>query len=551
MAKYILDGQTFKTLVTNGCQSLINDIDRINALNVFPVPDGDTGTNMRMTIEGGVKAILAIDTNSIGEMSKKLSRAMTMSARGNSGVILSQFFKGLSLGLEGKDAVNAEELAIAFDCGVKQAYKVVQKPTEGTMLTVMREATEVANKNSATFESIEDFFACFIKEAHASLDRTPELLPVLKEAGVIDSGGAGYNRIIEGMIAALDGNILVEQEKYEQEAKASMGHFDANSILEFGYCTEFILQLQNAKVNIETFDISVIVNFLETIGDSIVAFKDEDIVKVHVHTLHPGVVLTYAQQFGEFVKLKIENMSEQHTELVDKGADPLKGDKPKEMAEYAIIAVAAGSGIEEKFKQYGATYIVSGGQTMNPSTEDFYAAIKHVNAKKVFLLPNNSNIVMAAKQACEVTDEGVEARVIETKTIPQGLVACMMFNPEASFDDNEEGMKEGITSVKTGQVTFAIKDTNIDGVEVRKDEYIALHGKSIVCCNPSKVEATKIMLDGMIDEMSSIVTLLVGEGATEEEVNGITSYIEKKFSDVEVEVVEGKQPVYSFIIGVE
>lgn len=547
MAKYILDGQTFKTLVTNGCQSLINDIDRINALNVFPVPDGDTGTNMRMTIEGGVKAILAIDTNSIGEMSKKLSRAMTMSARGNSGVILSQFFKGLSLGLEGKDAVNAEELAIAFDCGVKQAYKVVQKPTEGTMLTVMREATEVANKNAATFESIEDFFACFIKEAHASLDRTPELLPVLKEAGVIDSGGAGYNRIIEGMIAALDGNILVEQEKYEQEAKASMGHFDADSVLEFGYCTEFILQLQNAKVNIETFDISVIVNFLETIGDSIVAFKDEDIVKVHVHTFTPGKVIDFCQQFGEYVTFKMENMSVQHSELSDTHEEP-----KREHKKYAVVAVSSGEGISNAFKTMGCDEIVSGGQTMNPSSEDFINAFKKLDAENIIVFPNNGNIIMAARQAAENYEEA-NVVVIPTKSIAECYSALTML--DFSSDDLDtivEEFQSTIDNVTTASVTYSIRDSFIDDVEIKKDDYMAIIGKKIVAANPSKIEVVKQLFTKVEDiRWKEVVTLIYGIDVTEEEKEEVVEYLNAAYPDLEIGELDGKQDIYSFIISIE
>ena len=547
MAKYILDGQTFKTLVTNGCQSLINDIDRINALNVFPVPDGDTGTNMRMTIEGGVKAILAIDTNSIGEMSKKLSRAMTMSARGNSGVILSQFFKGLSLGLEGKDAVNAEELAIAFDCGVKQAYKVVQKPTEGTMLTVMREATEVANKNAATFESIEDFFACFIKEAHASLDRTPELLPVLKEAGVIDSGGAGYNRIIEGMIAALDGNILVEQEKYEQEAKASIGHFDADSVLEFGYCTEFILQLQNAKVNIETFDISVIVNFLETLGDSIVAFKDEDIVKVHVHTFTPGKVIDFCQQFGEYVTFKMENMSVQHSELSDTHEDP-----KREHKKYAVVAVSSGEGISNAFKTMGCDEIVSGGQTMNPSSEDFINAFKKLDAENIIIFPNNGNIIMAARQAAENYEEA-NVVVIPTKSIAECYSALTML--DFSSDDLDtivEEFQSTIDNVTAASVTYSIRDSFIDDVEIKKDDYMAIIGKKIVAANPSKIEVVKQLFTKVEDiRWKEVVTLIYGIDVTEEEKEEVVAYLNAAYPDLEIGELDGKQDIYSFIISIE
>ena len=547
MSTKVLDGNLFKTLVANGCQSLINDIDRINALNVFPVPDGDTGTNMKMTIEGGVKAIAGLDIASIGEMSKKLSRAMTMSARGNSGVILSQFFKGLSLGFEGKDVVTALELTEAFDCGVKQAYKVVQKPTEGTMLTVMREATEVSLTQKETFESIEEFFTCFIKEAHASLDRTPELLPVLKDAGVIDSGGAGYNRIIEGMIAALDGEILVKQAQLEQESHGSVGHFDADSVLEFGYCTEFILQLQNAKVDIANFDIKVIVDFLETLGDSIVAFKDEDIVKVHVHTFTPGKVIEFCQQFGEYVTFKMENMSVQHSEATTVETLP-----KREHQKFAVVAVSSGEGISEAFKAMGCDEIVSGGQTMNPSSADFIDAFKKLDAENIFVFPNNSNIIMAAKQAAENYEEA-NVIVIETKSIAECYSALTMLDYSSEDADSiAEDFKMTIDNVTAASVTYAIRDTEIDGVSIKKDDYMAIVGKKIVAANPSKVDVVKDLfakVEGI--EYKEVVTLIYGLDVSEEEKQEIVSYLNEAYPYVEIGELDGKQDIYSFIISIE
>ena len=550
MSTKVLDGILFKTLVANGCQSLINDIDRINALNVFPVPDGDTGTNMKMTIEGGVKSLVSVDVSSIQEMSKKLSRAMTMSARGNSGVILSQFFKGVSLGLEGKDTVDAKELAVAFDAGVKQAYKVVQRPTEGTMLTVMREATEVANAHCEEFESIEDFFACFIKEAHASLDRTPELLPVLKDAGVIDSGGAGYNRIIEGMIAALDGEILVQQEKLEQEAKStSVGHFDADSELEFGYCTEFILQLQNSKVNIETFDIKVIVDFLETLGDSIVAFKDDDIVKVHVHTFTPGKVINFCQQFGEYVTFKMENMSVQHSELE---SVPTEVVKEKVHQKFAVVAVSSGEGITDAFKSMGCDEIVSGGQTMNPSSEDFINAFKKLDAEFIYVFPNNSNIIMAANQAAENYDDATVI-VIPTKSIAECYSALTMLDYSS---DDAEAIKEDfmmtIENVTAASVTYAIRDTELDGVSIKKDDFMAIVGKKIVAAHANKIEVVKQLFASIEDiEYKEVTTLIYGLDVTEQEKQEVLSYLNETYPGMEVGEVEGKQDIYSFIISVE
>ena len=547
MSTKVLDGNLFKTLVANGCQSLINDIDRINALNVFPVPDGDTGTNMKMTIEGGVKAIAGLDIASIGEMSKKLSRAMTMSARGNSGVILSQFFKGISLGLDGKETVTALELTEAFDCGVKQAYKVVQKPTEGTMLTVMREATEVSLAHKEEFECLEDFFACFIKEAHASLERTPELLPVLKDAGVIDSGGAGYNRIIEGMIAALDGEILVKQAQLEQESHGSVGHFDADSVLEFGYCTEFILQLQNAKVDIANFDIKVIVDFLETLGDSIVAFKDEDIVKVHVHTFTPGKVIEFCQQFGEYVTFKMENMSVQHSEATTVETLP-----KREHQKFAVVAVSSGEGISEAFKAMGCDEIVSGGQTMNPSSADFIDAFKKLDAENIFVFPNNSNIIMAAKQAAENYEEA-NVIVIETKSIAECYSALTMLDYSSEDADSiAEDFKMTIDNVTAASVTYAIRDTEIDGVSIKKDDYMAIVGKKIVAANPSKVDVVKDLFAKVEEiEYKEVVTLIYGLDVSEEEKQEVVSYLNEAYPYVEIGELDGKQDIYSFIISIE
>ncbi len=550
MATKLLDGNIFKTLVANGCQNLINDIDRINALNVFPVPDGDTGTNMKLTLEGGVKAVATEDQPSIGVLAKKLSRAMTMSARGNSGVILSQFFKGLSIGLEGKDSVNPEELAYAFDFGVKQAYKVVQKPTEGTMLTVMREATETCKENIHSFASVEDFFACFIKEAHASLDRTPTLLPVLKEAGVIDSGGAGYNRIIEGMISALDGNILVAQEQYEKENThtTTRGHFDADSVLEYGYCTEFILQLQNAKVDIPSFDIKEITDFLETLGDSIVAFKDDDIVKVHVHTFTPGKVIEYCQKFGEYVTFKMENMSVQHSELESIPTEVAK----KEHKKYAVVAVSSGEGISKAYKDMGCDEIVSGGQTMNPSSEDFIQAFKKMDAENIIVFPNNGNIIMAAKQAAEVYKDA-NVVVIPTHSMAECYSALTMLDYSSDdLDTIVNDFKMVIDNVTSCSITYAIRDSLIDNVSIKKNDFMAFVNGKIVAAHASKVEVFKQMLEKIsnMDE-KEVITLIYGKDVTDDEKKEVMNYLHQTYPSIEVGEVNGMQDIYSFILSIE
>lgn len=547
MATKLLDGNTFKTLVANGCQSLINDIERINALNVFPVPDGDTGTNMKMTIDGGVRSIAFDNEPSIGVMSKKLSRAMTMSARGNSGVILSQFFKGLSLGFEDKDTVDAKELVSVFESGVKQAYKVVQKPTEGTMLTVMREATEICKNNIDSFETIEDFFACFIKEAHASLKRTPELLPVLKEAGVIDSGGAGFNVIIEGMINALDGNILIsQQEEEKQNNKNTIGHFDADSVLEYGYCTEFILQLQNSKVDIKTFDIKEIVDFLETLGDSIVAFKDDDIVKVHVHTFTPGKVIEHCQKFGEYITFKMENMSVQHSEL-----ESIPTEVVKEHLKYAVVAVSNGKGLDKAFKELGCNVIVTGGQTMNPSSEDFIQAFEKLDAENIFVFPNNGNIIMAARQAAE-NYQKANIIIIPTKSIAQCYSALTML--DYSSDDLDEitnNFTSTIENVTSGSITTSIRDCQINDITIKKDDYIAIVDGQMVASSTDKVNIVLDMLSKIenIDE-KEVITIIYGKDVTDEEKAKLVKLIKENYQ-FEIGEIDGLQDVYHFILSLE
>ena len=550
MSTTYLDGSLFKTLVANGCQNLINDIDRINDLNVFPVPDGDTGTNMKMTIEGGVKAIINDNESSISEISKKLARAMTMSARGNSGVILSQFFKGLSNGLDGKAKVDAKELTNAFNEGVKQSYKVVQKPTEGTMLTVMRESTEVALKDGNKFTSIEDFFKCFIKEAHASLNRTPELLPVLKEAGVIDSGGAGYNRIIEGMIKALDGDILKAQEAYEKENKTiNTNGFNADSVLEFGYCTEFILQLQNSKVNVKNFDLKIITDFLETLGNSIVAFKDEDIVKVHVHTFTPGKVIEFCQQFGEYITFKMENMSVQHSSLEDHN-QTIKEEKVHQ--KYAVVAVSNGKGIDSIFKEIGCDIIVSGGQTMNPSSNDFIEAFKKLDAEYIIVFPNNSNIIMAARQAAENYSDA-KVIVLPTKSIATCYSALTMLD-YSSDDINEiiSSLQQTIDNVTAGAVTYSIRDSKIDDVVITKGDYMALiDGKIVSSCN-DKINIVKKLFENVSNiNDKEVATIIYGNDVSDYERDTIISYLKETYPFIEFGAIEGNQDIYSFILAIE
>ncbi|RHM62383.1 DAK2 domain-containing protein [Coprobacillus sp. AF33-1AC] len=548
----VITGELLKEMILCGANTLHNNHLEIDALNVFPVPDGDTGTNMSMTFNAGAKEVKDLKSNDVYEIAKKLSKGLLMGARGNSGVILSQIFRGFAMALEGHQEIDALLLAKAWQSGAKVAYKAVMRPVEGTILTVIRESSEKVVEYAREGMEVEDVLSYFVKEAEASLERTPELLPVLKEVGVVDSGGAGLLLVLTGFMAGLQGD-RVEFVDVTGGAQTNAGTNLEGKEEEFGYCTEFIIRLNPSLI--EKFSEDQLKKELSLIpGESIVVVQDEDIVKVHVHTLKPGNALNIAQRFGEFVKLKIENMQEQADTLQANAGSIVGVDDNdagvQEAKETAVIAVCAGKGIENAFLELHCDYIVSGGQTMNPSTEDMVVAVKKVNAKNVIILPNNSNIVMTAQQTATILEGEVNVIVIPTKTIPQGLSACIMFNPDASLDENIDEMKEAMSNVKTGQVTFAIKDTNIDGVEIKANDYMALVEKDIVACVDNKLDALKVCLDKLIDEDSELVTLIVGEDVNDEEVEEIESYIEDNF-EAELELIEGKQPVYSFIIGVE
>lgn len=545
----IIDGSLFKKMVITGATVLHNNHPEIDALNVFPVPDGDTGTNMSLTFSAGASEIEALDSSDIYEVSKKLSKGLLMGARGNSGVILSQIFRGISMAFEGKKEVNAVELAQALQNGAKVAYKAVMRPVEGTILTVIRESGAAVVKYAQPDMEIEDVFSYFVKEAENSLERTPELLPVLKDVGVVDSGGAGLLLVFTGFMAALAGEEIARVEIKGSQTKEALVDVESDGEEGYGYCTEFIFRLDPGKM--KAFKEENLRNELERLpGNSIVVVQDEDIVKVHVHTLKPGNALNTAQRYGEFIKLKIENMQEQHNTILEANSGAPAKDVPDQQKEVAIISVAAGDGIKDMFLELHCDYVVSGGQTMNPSAEDIVQAIRDVHAKHVIILPNNSNIVMTAQQAAIILEDEVDVQVIPSKTVPQGLAACIMYNPEVSLEDNLEEMKEAIANVKTGQVTFAIKDTNIDGVDIKANHYMALCEKEITACVPTKIEALKETLNQLVDEDSEIITLIYGDDVTEEEVAEAEAYIEENF-DAELECVNGKQPVYSFIVSVE
>ncbi len=540
-----MNGQTFKSLFINGHQSLVNDVDRINELNVFPVPDGDTGTNMKMTMDGGANAIRNSHEESIGQIAKELARGMVFSARGNSGVILSQFFKGLSIGLEEYSTVTPKEFALAMVHGVNQAYKVVNNPTEGTILTVMREASQTAYESVC--ETFEDYFKVYLTEANLSLARTPDLLPVLKKAGVVDSGAAGFIQIIIGMALAIGGEMLEIVETVTTTPTVNPNGFNADSELEFGYCTEFILQLQNSKVDIKNFKLNTITDFLEEVGNSIVAFIDEDIVKVHVHTFTPGKVITYCQQFGEYVTFKMENMSVQHSETT-LNEDDLEEDI--EFKETTIVAVSSGNGISDLFKEMGVDYIVSGGQTMNPSTDDFLLAFEKLNTNNIIVFPNNSNIIMAAKQAAANYDKA-NVIVIETKTIAQCYSALSLIG-EDDIDTMIEVINSAVENVTSLEVTYAVRDSQIDQFNIKKNDYLGFMDHKMTTVSKTKLDSIKDLFDNISDlDEKEVVTILYGVDVTEEELNDIISYLEDTYPFLEVGAISGGQKVYSFIISVE
>ena len=544
-----------KEMFLSGSNNLYNHYPEIDALNVFPVPDGDTGMNMNLTMTSGSKEIQNRTDTDIYQIAKAFSRGLLMGARGNSGVITSQIWRGFSQGLEGKTEIDSKGLSDALEKGVQVAYKAVIKPVEGTILTVVRESSAYLRDNVDKANSIEKAMDLLIKEAKASLQRTPELLPILKEVGVIDSGGAGLILIFEGMRLALDGNFVERSQATETQSPISA----AGALMEdeeFGYCTEFIMELGPDSVK-KPFNEKRFTNVLLSRGNSLVVVRDENIVKVHVHTLNPGTVLNYAQQFGEFLKLKIENMTEQHHELesgaqVEEHIDLVpEPEEAKERVEHAIIAVSSGEGIDEFFKEIGVSGIVKGGQTMNPSSEDFLEAIKKANANNVYILPNNSNIVMAASQAAELVEDEANAYVIPSKTILQGITSAIMFNPEASGEDNFQEMKSALKNVKSGEVTFSIRDTEMNGLSIKKDEFIGIYEKDIVVTSADKYDVLYALIEKMVDDESSIITLLCGQDISEEEIESIHEKLENDYPDLDLDVRSGKQPVYSFLVGVE
>lgn len=545
-----IDGLMFRQMILGGARNLKKNADYVDSLNVFPVPDGDTGTNMNLSMSSGAAEVEPLDDKHIGNVGKHFSKGLLMGARGNSGVILSQLFRGFSKAIEGKEDIDADEFIEALKQGVKTAYKAVMKPVEGTILTVAKDAGEKAEEFKDSDASLVDVMSATLEEAKASLKRTPELLAVLKEVGVVDSGGQGLVYVYEGFLSALTGEEIEADESQESALLNADSHdhnddfddFMSVDDIEFGYCTEFMVRFEDEKREFKEDEFR---EEMSEFGDSLLVINDDEIVKVHVHTETPGEAFTYAATYGELIKMKVENMREQfrtvHGEKNTAAAE-------KESYDTAVITVSSGEGINELFKSLGVTHVINGGQTMNPATEDIVNVIKDADVKQVIILPNNKNIIMAAEQAVKVLD--VPAAVVKSTSIPEGLTSMLSFNPEAELEDNERAMSESLNHVQTGQVTYSVRDTKIDGIEIKKDQHMGIADGKIITANDSKKDTLHTLISEMINEETEIITILIGEGGSEEEVEAVVS-IEGSHEDVEFEIHNGAQPVYSYLISVE
>lgn len=547
-----IDGQTFIKMVSGGAANLRANASIVNDLNVFPIPDGDTGENMSRTINGGLSRLDIHDGLTLDKASRMLADGMLMSARGNSGVILSQFFAGIAKGFEGKESADLEDLANALKSGVESAYAAVNKPTEGTILTVAREAAEYAASRITADSTFASFANDYINEMNASLRRTPELLDVLKEAGVIDSGGAGLYYIADGAIKAANGENFITSVSPEENAPKTIdtNGFDENSVMKFGYCTEFLLQLQNCKTDVRNFDLDKLKAYLETVGDSIVAFISGTVVKVHVHTMTPGTVLDYCQQYGEFLTLKIENMTLQHNEtVISNRFDEKREDKKKaEKKPYALVTTASGEGIKQTFTELGADYVIYGGQTNNPSTEDFISAFDEVNAKTIFVLPNNGNIIMAAKQAAELYKDS-DVRVVPSHNIGEGYAALTMLSYDSGDADAiAKELEEAMQGVITGMITHSVRNADIDGVSIDKDAYIGFTDKKMLASDGNKIDTAMLLLEKLNAKSHEFLIAVFGKEMTDSEREEFTSRMSAEYPMMEVYTIDGGQEVYDLML---
>ncbi len=546
----LLDGNTFRQMMAGGASGIRAHIAAINELNVFPVPDGDTGTNMSCTIESGVAKLMEQGDLPLCDAASTFAKGSLFGARGNSGVILSQFFAGMCGALANKETATAEELALAYLAGVKRSYEAVATPVEGTILTVFRESAEYAKAHIGKDSTLEDFLLLNIEEAMRSLSRTKEILPALIEADVVDSGGAGYVCIAQGMYDSLTGKETASVgflPKEEKKEAVDYDLFSAHDTLLYGYCTECLVRLQHAKCDIATFDEKAFAKELEEVGcDSIVAIADGDILKLHAHTKTPAVILTLAQKYGEFLSVKIENMTLQHSEKVAETA-PKKPRTP-----YGVVTVATGDGLHALFTHLGAHAIIDGGQTGNPSAEQFLEAFASLNAEEILVLPNNSNILLTARQAAELW-EGGNVTVIPTKTLPQGYAVLSVFNEAITpLAQQEEDLLTALSSVTSGEVTVAIRDTVIGGISVKEGDYIGILDGELVAAEKTPLSAISAMLDKTPDlDLMELLTLFVGAGVSDEERVALTEALEEAYPDLTVETIIGGQEVYDYLIAIE
>ena len=549
----MIDSKMFKKVLKGAYANLENNKQMVNNLNVFPLPDGDTGTNMSLTVKTAVEEMSKVTSDKIGDIAASMSSGALMGARGNSGVILSQLFRGFAKGLKDVKEIDIDSLIGAFELSTKMAYRAVMKPTEGTILTVAREMYEFAKEHGNSYSSVEDFISHVLEAGEKSLQNTPNLLPVLKEAGVVDAGGRGLLCLFEGALKVLKGEevVFIDVEDVEKEESGVQGFEIDSSDIKFGYCTEFLIKVHEENLKYESAITAALKDKLTPIGDSLVAVHDNGIIKIHVHTNVPWNAMKMAATCGELSKIKIENMREQHSELILKEAEEAKEEEKysKEEKDFIFIGVAAGSGMSKILKDLGMDYVIEGGQTMNPSTQDFLDIIENTNGKNYILMPNNKNIIMAASQAKEISEKNIE--VVKTRTIPEAISALMVFDATSSLADNAENMTDAISEVKTGQVTFAVRDTQIGDTVISEGDILGILGSDIVCDTKDVSTATIELIDKMVDDDSELISIYYGEDVKEEDANKVAEIVEEKYEDLDVEITYGGQPLYYYIVSVE
>ena len=550
MPTTIFDGFLLARLLHGGAANLKANKQTVNDLNVFPIPDGDTGDNMFLTINAG--AVAAGDgSDSLSQTAGKAASGMLLGARGNSGVILSRIFAGLAKGFEGVETADVRALGTAFESGVKEAYGAVSVPVEGTILTVLKDSVAFANGNIRADSTLESYFADFTRELQLSLERTPDLLDVLREAGVVDSGGAGLGYIIDGFLSVLRGKEIAQSGSAPSEAPQSvdLDAFTENSVLEFGYCTEFLLRLQTSKIDVDAFETDELIDYLHSVGESVVCFREGTIVKVHVHTMNPGNIINKMQEYGEFLTFKMENMTLQHNEnhMTEKLAPKAKLPyKP-----FGVVSVAAGEGIKDAFVSLGCDAVVDGGQSMNPSAQDLIAAFRRINADVILVFPNNSNIIMTAKQAAQLYTDA-DVRVVPTKTIGEGYAAISMLDTSSGDPDAIVAeLEEVIADVVTGMVSRAVRDTEMNGVAVRKDDFIGFVGDTIHTACETRNEAAVKLCEATNARRYDIMLLVCGSDATDEEAQALCKALKKQYRRTEIVMINGCQPIYDYIIILE